>query len=114
MLFPEYQEPFTVWRGFDQPEDPFVGDRPWVLAENITGRIEPVAGTEEFLHNQDFHNVTEVIFCPIDYAGRVHGGDGIIDSAGKQMRVVGEPEVWKYMMPYVMLKVEKAQFPIGS
>jgi len=112
MIFPEYQdEAIKVYR-YTIPASGW-GDLAWVLVGTISGRIEPVAADENLRNQQIFQNVTEVCFSPIDYASSVLPGDGLIDSYGIQRKVVGPPEIWRHINPYVMYMLERAQWDIG-
>lgn len=111
MLFTEYAEVFEVWR-LGAPGA--LSDPTWTLQTTVSGRFEPVQGTEEFLHNQSFADVTELLFLPIGYASAVRANDGIVSSDGTQRRIVGQPEIWKNMIPHVVCKMERAQWTIGA
>ena len=59
MLFDEYQETLQVWRlvipasGYTDPV--------WTRQADITGRIEPVNGEEQMLHQQSAGNLMEML-----------------------------------------------------
>jgi hypothetical protein len=68
---------------------------------------------EEVVGNQNFANVTEILFLPYQYRTTISPQDGVIDADGIQRRVVGQPEVWKYKMPHVVCMLERAQWSVG-
>ena len=111
MLFEDDYGPLEVWR--KQSGATSFSDAKWVYIATISGRTEPVVGSEEFLNNQDFHKVSEVAYIDPDYIGIVRPNDGIIDEFKRQFRCVGEPENWRYLLPHVILKLETAQFQVG-
>lgn len=109
MLFPEFADNITGYRleattGWNDPVN--------VVIATIRGRIEPVAGKEELRNHQTFQNVTEVLFTDIENATIFQGGDGIVDSYGIKRKVVGEPEIWRHLNPYVMYYLERAQWDV--
>lgn len=111
MVFNEYQDDISGYRlssatGWSDPT--------WSLVATIKGRIEPVAPNEELRNNQQFQNVTEVLFTDIENATIFRGGDGIIDSYGIKRKIVGEPEIWRNMIPYVMYSLERSQWDIDG
>ena len=108
MIFPEFMEPLQLWRAM--PPVGAMSDPVWTLITTVSGRVEPVMGDEEFLNNQTFAKVTEILFLPIDYKRLVRAGDGILDADGIQHRIVGRPEIWKSMLPYVSCKLEPVQW----
>jgi hypothetical protein len=113
MLFTEYAEPIELWR-IGPPASGLRGDKQWSLITTISGRWEPVQGDEEFLNNQTFANVTELVFLPIEYKNIVKPNDGLVDTDGIQRKIVGVPEVWKYMLPAVVCKAERTQWTVVS
>jgi hypothetical protein len=113
MLFPEHQEDYTGYRvplatagGWSDPA--------WTEVATIKGRVEPVAPNSELRNHQTFSNVSEVLFTDIENALLFHGGDGIIGADGIQRKIVGEPEIWKSMVPYVMYMLERSQWLIDE
>ena len=110
MIFDEYQEPLQVWR-MVTPTGAWV-DPVWTSVSGITGRIEPVSGTESFLQNQSFADVTETCLAPYEYRNYIHPKDGIVDSDGIQREVVGEIELWKNIHPHIAFKLKRAQWAV--
>lgn len=108
MIFPEYIEPLQVWR-VATPTGA-LSDPVWTRITTISGRIEPVVGTEEFLNNQTFAGITEILFLPYTYRGLLHAGDGIVDSDGGQHKIFGRPEVWGSMLPHIACKMTPVQW----
>jgi len=108
-MFPQYNESYSVIRStisndFTEPT--------WSLVATVIGRSEPVSGKEEYLNHQDFQGVSEVAFIGLEYEGIVKPDDYIVDPRGRAFVNKGEPEVWRYMMPYIMLKLEPSQQPV--
>jgi hypothetical protein len=108
MIFSEYMEELQVWRMISPVGA--LADPAWTLQCTISGRVEPVVGTEEFLNNQSFASITEVLFFPLEYRSRVQAGDGIVDIDGRQHKVIGRPEIWKSMLPHVACKLSPVQW----
>ena len=111
MLFDEYSEPFQVWR---MVASGYMTDPTWTFITTVFGRAEPVAGTEEFLNNQSFADVSEIFYLPLSYKGIIFPTDGIVDVDGVQRRVVGEVEIWKHILPHLACKLERAQWTVVS
>jgi hypothetical protein len=108
-LFPEYDETYTVYEytvptGWVAPS--------WTLIGEVVGRIEPVAGNEEILNNQDYQGVTEILFMDLDYEGIVKPDHYLVDPRGIVYQNRGIPETWRNLIPYVMCKLERSQSPV--
>jgi hypothetical protein len=110
LVFPEFVEPLQVWRAITPAGA--LTDPVWTFITTVSGRIEPVQGSEEFLNNQTFAKVAELLFLPYTYHNIVRTGDGIVDADGGQRRTVGLPENWKSMMPHVVYKLEPCQWAV--
>jgi len=113
MLFLEYAEPIEHWR-MVVPASGYRADKAWAHIGTVSGRWEPVSGNEEFLNSQAFAGVTEILFTPIDYKHIILPNDGLVDVDGIQRKVVGQPEIWKYELPHVVAKCERAQWTVVS
>lgn len=111
MLFDEYKEPVQVWR---LTSSGILSDPTWTYITTISGRFEPVRGTEEFSGNQNFANVSELLFLDYNDRTTIHANDGIMDSDGIQRRIVGEPELWRYMIKHVVCALERTQWTVVS
>ena len=112
MVFPDFQETVQHWR-FTVPASGWA-DPSWVYLGDVTGRFEPIQGTEIFLQNQSFANVTEFFLTDIDYKLTFQPGDGLVDVDGIQRKIAGQPEIWKHILPHVVCKVERAQWTVVS
>lgn len=112
MLFDDFYGPLEVWR--KQTNTGQFQNDVWVYVATVSGRTEPVAGTEEFLNNQAFSKVSEIAYIDPEYVGLVRPNDGIIDEYGRKFRCVGEPENWRHLLPHVIVKLETAQFTVGT
>lgn len=108
MIFPEFIEALQVWRMATPIGD--LADPVWTHITTVSGRIEPVMGSEEFLNNQAFASITEVLFLPYECRNSVRAGDGIVDLDGGQHKIIGKPEVWKSMLTHVACKLEPVQW----
>lgn len=111
MVFDEFLEPISVWR---MVASGINTDPAWTLITTISGRCEPVQGNEEFLNNQSFVDVTETGLFPIDYASIIKPSDGLVTADGVQRRVVGAPEIWKWLIPHVACKLKHAQWDMTT
>lgn len=106
-LFDELQEPISVYRptiavGFNDATIAFVSDE-------LTAYIEPVTATNEYLNQQDYQGIDKIAFMPIEFKGVVKPNDYIVDEDGMIFQNIGIPENWKYILPYVMLKLKVPQ-----
>jgi len=109
VVFEQFYDTHTLTR----KTDPIgFADATWNTIGTIRGRVEPVAGNEEFLNNQNFQGISEVMFCPIETAGLVRPDDVLEDSYGIKRINKGEPEIWRHILPYVMLKLERSQYVV--
>ena len=105
-LFPECRETHRVYRcsepsGFSDGTPTYVGE--------VLGRLEPIAASEAMRNGQAYQNCTHYDFLDIEYNGLVQAKDYIIDPRNKQYQVIGEPEVWRNIIPQVVLNLEKPQ-----
>ena len=112
MLFDEYLEPLQHWRNI-VPTSGW-SDPVWTQIGTITGRFEPIQGTETFLQNQSFADVTEILFTDIGNRLAILPGDGFVDVDGIQRQVAGQPEIWKHIMPHVVCRVKRTQWTVVS
>ena len=108
-LFPECRETHRVYRyteasGFSDATITYIGE--------IQGRLEPIGASEAFLNEQNHQNISHYDFLDIEYKGVVRAQDYILDPDSKQYQVVGEPEIWKNLIPQVVVKLEKPQTEI--
>jgi hypothetical protein len=87
-----------------------LADPAWTQITTVSGRIEPVMGSEEFLNNQAFAKVSGILFLLYSYRNTIRAGDGVVDADGNQYKVIGKPEIWKNMLPHVACKVEPVQW----
>ena len=108
-LFPECREIHRVYR---QVEASGFSDATLTYIGEIQGRLEPIGASEAFLNEQNHQNISQYDFLDIEYKGVVHAKDYILDPDSKQYQVVGEPEIWKNLIPQVVLKLEKPQTEI--
>jgi len=111
VMFPEFEENLEVWR-YVKPTG--WGDPTFSLVATVRGHIEPVVSSAQFLNNQDFQGVSEVAFLDIVYENVVEPNDYIITPRGEQFKNIGIPETWRYIIPYVMLKLETSQEPVST
>ncbi len=111
MIFDQYLEPLQVWR---QVTGSGYSDPVWTYQTTISGRPEPVQGTESFLQNQNFADVTEICLAPYDYRNSVMPQDILIDVDGIQRRISGEIELWKSINPHIAFKLSRAQWTVVS
>lgn len=115
MIFPEYQEDVEVWRYIKANDDEWV-DPVWTYIATIKMRFEPVQGTEAFLNNQNFSDVTEMGLCDYSYRPSIKAGDGLREvSSGIERTIVGEPEDWKWGLinSHSACKCQRKQWSIG-
>lgn len=110
MLFDEYQEAISIYRQV-VPTSGFT-DPTWQLVASITGRIESIASMEMFNHNQSQGNITEIMMSPIDYKNSVLPDDMTIDVDGVTRKVIGWPEIWKWEMPHIAVKLQRVQWEV--
>jgi hypothetical protein len=110
MLFDEYQEDVQIYRQL-MPASGFA-DPTWSLIDTITGRIEPIGAIEIFNHNQSQGNITEIMMSPIDYKNSVLPDDMTIDADGVTRKVIGWPEIWKWEMPHIAVKLQRVQWAV--
>ena len=110
MVFDEFQEPLQHWR-YTVPTSGW-SDPYWMQIGTISGRFEPVAGTETFLQNQAFADVTELLYTSYENRLIIKAGDGFIDSDGIQRKIAGQPEIWKHMIPHVVCRAVRTQWDI--
>mgnify|MGYP007069484419 CR=1 FL=1 len=108
-LFPECREAHRVYRysepsGFSDATLSYIGE--------VLGRLEPIAASESMKNSQAYQNCTHYDFLDMEYDGIVLPKDYIIDPRDKQYQVVGEPEVWRNIIPQVVLNLEKPQTEI--
>ena len=111
VMFPEFEEDLQVWR-FVTPTG--WGDPTFSLVATVKGHIEPVVASAQYLNSQDFQGITEVAFLDIAYDKVVLPNDYIITPRGDQYKNVGIPETWRYIIPYVMLKLETSQEVVST
>ena len=108
-LFPECREIHTVYR-YSEPSG--FSDATLALVGTVLGRLEPIAASEFMKNNQAYQNCTHYDLLDFEYDCIVQAKDYIIDPRGKQYQVVGEPEVWRNIIPQVVLNLEKPQTEI--
>lgn len=113
MLFPEYMEPFEVWR-LDTVTSGW-GNNSWEYIVTVSGRPESIGKESEvFVHNQSFNDITEVVMLPIQYRRDVQANDHLIDADGIVRKVIGQPEIWKWVMPHVAAMSKRVQWEAPS
>lgn len=112
MLFDEHQEAIQIWR-YVVPTSGY-SDPSWSYIKSITARIEPVNAGDSLYNQQTFSNVTDIGFIPYEYRSDILAGDGVVDIDGIQRKVVGQPQWFKYELPYVEVKLERVQFAVIS
>lgn len=108
-LFPEYREIHRVYR---QAEASGFSDATLTYIGEIQGRLEPIGAGQAFLNEQNHQNISHYDFLDFAYDGVVKAQDYILDPRDKQYQVVGEPEVWRNLIPQLVLKLEIPQTEI--
>ena len=108
-LFPECREAHRVYR---QVEASGFSDATLTYVGTVQGRLEPIGASEAFLNEQNNQNISHYDFLDFSYDGVVHAKDYILDPRDKQYQVVGEPEVWRNLIPQLVLKLEIPQTEI--
>ena len=108
-LFPECREEHRVYR-YTEPSG--FSDATLTLVGTVMGRFEPIAASEAMRNGQAYQNCTHYDFLDFVYDDIVHAKDYILDPRDKQYQVVGEPEVWRNIIPQVVLNLEKPQTEI--
>lgn len=108
-LFPEYRETHRVYR---QVEASGFSDATLIHVGDIQGRLEPAGPSQAFLNEQNNQNISSYDFIDMQYDGVVKAQDYILDPRDKQYHVVGEPEVWRNLIPQLVLKLEIPQTEI--
>lgn len=108
-LFPECREAHRVYRyteasGFSDATLTYIGE--------IQGRLEPIGASEAFLNEQNNQQISHYDFVDFAYDGVVQAQDYILDPRDKQYHVVGQPEVWRNLIPQLVLKLEIPQTEI--
>ena len=108
-LFPAFEEEYKVYGKVIVNEwtDPTI-----MYKGMVRGILEPVTSTQEFLNKQDNQGITEVIVCDLEYEGVVNPDDYLRDPRGVQYQCRGVPEAWRYIMPNLVIKTERAQHVI--
>lgn len=95
-------------------DDEFTDNR-WKYITSIYGRIEPISAGYSYLrNNQTFADLSELDYVSIDYRDSVLPGDGIIDIYGVQRQVLGQPELYDYMMDYMVLYLKRTQWELND
>lgn len=112
-MFEEYNEPLQVWR-LMPPSGMIQADPEWTYITTISGRIEPSANNENTQNDQSFQNTTDILIAPYSYASALVAGDGIMDAGGVQRRIVGHPELWKWILPHAACILQRAQWTVVS
>lgn len=112
MVFNQFQEPLEVWR-LVTPTSGYA-DPTWTYMTTISGRIESISPSEVVLHNQAFDNIMETLLTPVENLPFILSGDGIIDGAGIERKVVGQPEIWKWLIPHLAIRLERSQWSVTS
>lgn len=105
-LFDELQEPLSIHQ-YAAPEGWTEGG--YTFIADITGYIEPVVASASLINQQDMQGISHVAFLPIAYKGVVKPNMYVIDADGTQYQNKGMPENWKFIIPYVMLKLVQPQ-----
>lgn len=108
-LFPECRETHRVYR---QVEASGFSDATLTYVGEIQGRLEPISASQMFLNEQNNQNISHYDFLDFAYDGVVKAQDYILDPRNKQYHVVGEPEVWRNLIPQLVLKLEIPQTEI--
>jgi len=108
-LFPECRESHRVYR---QVEASGFSDATLIYVGTIQGRLEPIGSSQEFLNEQNNQNISHYDYADITYKDTVKAKDYILDPDSKQYQIVGEPEVWKNLIPQLIIKLEIPQTEI--
>jgi len=108
-LFPECRETHRV---YSQVEASGFSDATLTYVGTVQGRLEPIGASEAFLNEQNNQNISHYDFLDVSYDGVVMAQDYILDPRNKQYHVVGEPEVWRNLIPQLVLKLEIPQTEI--
>lgn len=96
-------------------KDDEIVDNVWKYIGSITGRIESVgAGYSAIRNNQTFADLSELDYVPIAYKSMIVSGDGIIDTYGIQRQVLGQPEIYSYMMDTMVLYLRRSQWSLNN
>jgi hypothetical protein len=113
MLFPEYQENYTLYR-LSTPSG--YADRTWENITIITGRVEPIGGMEFFSHDQAHGDINEIMMSPIEYRGIVQPNDMLVDAYSVGRKVIGHPEDWPWEidegMAHIAIKLQRVQWSV--
>ena len=112
MLFDEYLETMKVYRKI-QPVSGW-GDATWEYVDDIQGRFEPIDGSESFVQQQAFSDVTEIFLTDYANKSKIRSEDTLVDSDGILRRIVGELEDWKWSLinAHVAAKCRRAQWDV--
>jgi hypothetical protein len=110
-MFEEDYESFAVWRAI-KPNN--FSDAVWTHITDVSGLWMPVSSGEEYLNDQPSEKFSDVVTLPMSYSGMILANDGLMNSIGRQMLVVGEPEEWPHHMPHIVVNLKSSQFLIGS
>jgi hypothetical protein len=110
VLFDEYQEDVRVYRK-TTPVDGW-GDMTWEEIGTIKGRFEPIDGSENFLQQQAFGDVTEIFLTDYANIALLKSEDALVDADDVQRRIVGELERWKWGLinSHIAAKCRRAQW----
>lgn len=108
-LFAECRETHRVYR---QVESSGFSDATLIHVGDIQGRFEPAGPNQAFLNEQNNQNISHYDFVDFIYDGIVKARDYILDPRNEQYQVVGKPEVWRNLIPQLVLKLEIPQTEI--
>lgn len=84
----------------------------WNFVTKIYARSEPVVTYEKISLGQNYTGELTRKFCSIDYISSIKAGDILIDSASKQERIIGPPEVFDTILPHIEFLAETLQYEI--
>ena len=110
MVFDEYQEPIKIYR-YIVPTSGWT-DPTWQYVTEITGRIEAIGSMEGYAHNQSQGNITEIMMSPVTYKNSVLPDDMTVDADGATRKVIGWPEIWKWEIPHIAIKLQRVQWEV--
>jgi hypothetical protein len=110
VLFNEYQEDVEVFQRIAPPDG--WGDFTWEMVGTVKGRFEPIDGSENFLQQQVFADVTEIFLSDYVNIHNVKSDYILKDADGILRRIVGEPERWKWGLinSHLAAKCRRAQW----
>lgn len=109
-LFPDSRTPYSV---YDYIDPTWENPTAWISVGTVLMRVEPVAANEEILNKQDYQGVSEIGFLDMQYDGMIKPNTYLVrQSDGTVYQNRGVPEKWEWLIPYIMVKLERPQSPV--